>query len=329
MKNRDYKDITKKSVDIKNSNQKKRKLEEVLLEFSRITNDNTASILPRSEYEEAESYYNYIYKNINNSDFNITDVTILASNPNLNRIIGNNYETNAKFGLFLSALINKNIKNEVEVQLNIQIPIHYLFYKLENAKAHVNIAGDYLGRESKNSVISTNQAGDTAGLEMQGCELYVKKAGRYLGNSAKNSKIYTDEAEYVAGPYIEGCELHVKKASDYLGYEAKNSKIYADEAGYQSGKFIEKCELYINKAGDELGFGAKKSTIFAEKAGNNAGMYMRNSKLSIYKLKGKLNSSCFKENNEIYLGEESYKKHPLKYRLKGVKILKEKTLERY
>ena len=58
-------------------------------------------------------------------------------------------------------------------------------------------------------------------------------------------------------------------------------------------------------------------------------MYMRNSKLSIYKLKGKLNSSCFKENNEIYLGEESYKKHPLKYRLKGVKILKEKTLERY
>ncbi len=188
MKNRDYKDITKKSVDIKNSNQKKRKLEEVLLEFSRITNDNTASILPRSEYEEAESYYNYIYKNINNSDFNITDITILASNPNLNKIIGNNYETNAKFGLFLSALINKNIKNGEEIQLDIQIPIHYLFYKLENAKAHVNIAGNYLGRGSKNSVISADQAGDTVGLEMQGCELYVNKAGRYLDMLQKTAR---------------------------------------------------------------------------------------------------------------------------------------------
>ena len=137
MKNRDYKDITKKNVDIKNSNQKKRRLEEVLLEFSRITNDNTASILPRSEYEEAESYYNYIYKNINNSDFNITDVTILASNPNLNKIIGDNYETNAKFGLFLSALINKNIKNGEEIQLDIQIPIHVVYIVLYYSQHHL------------------------------------------------------------------------------------------------------------------------------------------------------------------------------------------------
>ena len=42
-------------------------------------------ILSKLTDDEAESYYNYIYKNINNSDFNITDITILASNPHLNR----------------------------------------------------------------------------------------------------------------------------------------------------------------------------------------------------------------------------------------------------
>ena len=210
-------------------------------------------------------------------------------------VIREDYSTNEKFGLFLSALINKNIKNEVEVQLNIQIPIHYLFYKLENTKAHVNIAGDYLGDRVKNSKIYAGEAKDNAGLEMQGCELHVNIAGDYLGDRAKNSRIYAEEARDYAGKDIEGCELHVKKVRDQFGTNAKNSEIYADEAGTQI-QSLKILDLF------PIGSG------------------MKNSKLFIYKLGDSLDYECLTGNNKIYLGWESYRKNTLGYMLNGVRI---------
>ena len=175
---------------IENSNKKKEKLENLenlLFRFPEIVNDRTS---PSELGEDGiENYYNWVYKNINDFDIDIKNLDILDKKDlPVYDVIKDDYETNNKFGLFLSALINKNIKNGEEIQLDIQIPIHYLFYKLENAKAHVNIAGNYLGRGSKNSVISADQAGDTVGLEMQGCELYVNKAGRYLDMLQKTAR---------------------------------------------------------------------------------------------------------------------------------------------
>ena len=123
--------------------------------------------------------------------------------------------------------------------------------------------------------------------------------------------------------------MHVKKAQNYLGSYSEDSKIYAEEAGNDAGWFMKECELHVKKATERFGYHAKNSKIYTNEAGNDAGGHVEDSKLSIYELKGKLNSSCFKENNEIYLGRKSYRKHPLEYRLKRVKIWKEKTLERY
>ena len=175
---------------LENSNKKKEKLENLenlLSRFPEIVNNRTSPSLYGEN--ETEDYYNWIYKNINDFDIDIKNLDILDKKDlPVYDVIKDDYETNKKFGLFLSALINKNIKNGEEIQLNLPIPIHYLFYKLENAKAHVNIAGNYLGRGSKNSVISADQAGDTVGLEMQGCELYVNKAGRYLDMLQKTAR---------------------------------------------------------------------------------------------------------------------------------------------
>ena len=221
--------------------------------------------------EQVKGYYNYLDKNINNFDFDLADVAKLTGNAQLYKIIGSDENTNSKFGLFLSALINKNIKQGEKVQIITSKPIHCLFYKLENAEAYVNIAGDYLGRVAKNSNIYAEEAGDDAGKDIDGCELHVKKAGVFLGHEAKNSKIYAEEAGNLAGNSMWDDELHVKKAGDYLGCDAKNSKIYAEEAG------------------------------------DGAGYYMKNSELFIYKLNGNLADSCFEGNNKIYLGEKSYK----------------------
>ncbi len=221
---------------IENSDKKREKLEILLSEFQRVTSDESAPTFGGLWLDEqVKGYYNYIYKNINNFDFDLADVAQLTGNEQLYKIIGSDYTENSKFGLFLSTLINKNIKKGDKVQLITSIPIHCLFYKLKNPEAYVNIAGDYLGYD------------------------------------AKNSKIYADKVGYGAGYYIKDCELHVKKAGIFLGSDAKNSKIYAEEAGI------------------------------------NAGVDMKNSQLFIYKLDEKLDDSCFKGNNKIYLGEKSYK----------------------
>ena len=247
--------------------EKRRKLEMLLLEFKRITSDKAAPDLKRSE--EVENYYNYIYNNINNFDFNIFDVNQLTSN--VQPYIKDDPSNNSNFALFLSTLINKTIKKGEKVQLTTRIPMHYLFYKLENAEAHVNIAGNFLGYLAKRSKIQADEVGDDAGKDIESCELHVKKAGYGLGSGAINSTIYADEVEDYAGYNIQNCELHVKKADEELGRDAKNSKIYADEAGI------------------------------------NAGYNMENSELFIYKLDENLADSCFKGNNKVYLGEKSYK----------------------
>ncbi len=276
-------------IYIKNS-QNKARLEILLSEFLRITSDkSTPTFWGLWLDEQVKGYYNYLDKNINNFDFDLADVAKLTGNAQLYKIIGSDENTNSKFGLFLSALINKNIKQGEKVQIITSKPIHCLFYKLENAEAYVNIAGDYLGRVAKNSNIYAEEAGDDAGKDIDGCELHVKKAGKLLGCDANNSKIYAEEAGYGAGYYIKDCELHVKKAGDFLGFWAKNSNICADKAGFAAGNQMKNCELHVKKAGNNLGSGAQNSKIYADKVGN-------------------LDDSCFRGNNEIYLGEESYKK---------------------
>ena len=286
---------------IENSNKKKEKsenLENLLSRFSKIANNRASTGLwGENETEnETENYYNLIYESINDFYFDIKNLDVLDKEDlPVYDVIREDYSTNEKFGLFLSALINKNIKNGEEIQLNLPIPIHYLFYKLENAKAHVNIAGDYLGNYAKNSEIYAGEAKDNAGLEMQGCELHVNIAGDYLGDRAKNSKIYAEEARDYAGKDIEGCELHVKKVRDQFGTNAKNSEIYADEAGTQI-QSLKILDLF------PIGSG------------------MKNSKLFIYKLGDSLDYECLKGNNKIYLGWESYRKNTLEYMLNGVRI---------
>ena len=324
---------------IENSSQNKEKLETLLSEFKKIISDKAAPTLWMSI--GIDGYYDYISKKINNFDFDIKNVNLLTNDMSLYDTIRSDDRENTEFGLFLSVLINKNLKAGEKVQITTSIPVDYLFYKLENVEAHVNIAGRYLGSEAKNSKIYADEAGDGAGESMENCELHVKKAGEDLGDDAKNSKIYADEAGDGAGKYMKKCELHIRKAYNYLGNSAKNSKIYADEAGDNTGESMERCELHVKTADDSLGSRAKNSKIYADKAGDNTGEFMENCKLYVKEvyynlgdsaknskiyaddLEGNLAGNILKGNNTVYLGKESYEKF-LGYHGK-VEIWKKKT----
>ena len=176
-----------------NSNKNNKKLETLLSEFFSIINDKAT---PELWKEGVNGYYNYIYKKINN--FDIKNINLSTDDMSLYDTIRDNDDKNQKFGIFLSALINKNVKAGEKVQIIIPIPVNRLFYKLKDSEAHVNIAGEYLGDFAKNSNIYADEAGDGAGWGMEGCELHVKKTTDWLGFKTINSRIYADEAEFRA-----------------------------------------------------------------------------------------------------------------------------------
>ena len=228
-----------------------------------------------------DKLYGYIYKGLDGLEYTVSDIDKVANSPIYRT---DDTENKRTFGLALSALINKVAKKGDKIQLNISKPMDYLFYLADGIEAHVNTAGNYLG-------------------------FY-----------AKNSKIYADKAEYYAGARVDNCELHINEAGEQLGFYAKNSKIYVEKSVGWAGHNIDNCELHINEAGDDLGANANNSIIYANETGYNTGVDMKNSKLYIKKLNGDLANSCFRRNNEIYLGKESYKLHPIKYKLKRVDI---------
>ena len=255
--------------------------------------DNPVSTLinmlktPQKSEITDEEFYNDVYKELDGLEYTIEDIDKVANSP---IYFGADYDTGNKriFGLILSALINKVVKKGDEIQLNMSRPVDHLFYLADGIEAHVNVAGSYLGYNAKNSKIYAGDAWGNAGYCMNNCELHANAAGNYLGDSAKNSKIYAGNAGDYAGLSMDNCELHVNIAGDYLGANANNSKIYANETGYNTGMNMKNSKLYL--------------------------------KLYIKDLIGEFGGSYFKGRNEIYLGKESYKLHPIKYRLRRVKI---------
>ena len=220
---------------IENSNQNNEKLETLLSEFKEIITDGAA---PRLYIDgKVDEYYNYINKKINDFEFDGKNLNLLLSNLPLyqiNDIIINNDE-NTKFGLFLSALINKNLKAGEKVQITALMPIDYLFYKLENAEAYVNKAGDHFGKDAKNSKIYADEAGDGAGWGMEGCELHVKKTTDWLGFKTINSRIYADEAGDFAGPFMQNSKLFIYELDGKLhgNCSTENNEVHLGKESYE------------------------------------------------------------------------------------------------
>ena len=265
-------------------------LETMLSEFSRIINDKSAPKLSRGEDEEDryDIYYDYIYENLN-IDYTLDDIDRFANHPlhYTKNYRDENSIKNVELGLFISAAINKVVKKGEKVRITTLIPLGYLFYRLKDTEAYANIAGIYFGLCAQDSKIHAEEAGIYAAYYMRNSELHVKKASHFLGGHADNSKIYADKASSNAGYDIKNSELHVKETSGRLGVEAINSKIYAD------------------------------------KAGGNVGEGMKNSELRIYELDGDLqNIHAINKTNNIYIGEASYKRHYIRYKLSGIKVWK-------
>lgn len=300
-------------------------LRALISEFINLTNGKLSiEFYPKEEPKipgySHNIYYSHLFENFN-ADYTLADIEVFASSPEAYKR-SNDEDYSSKFGLFTSAAINKIIKKGQTIHINSPMRINYLFYKLKDAEAHVSNAGHYFGYWAENSKIFVGDAWDFAGYFMDNSELWAEKVRDKLGHGSRNSKIYVDKARDYAGDYMDNSELRAKKVGDYLGYDANSCTIYADEVGLSAGNNIRNSEIHVIKAGAHLGFAAVNSNIYAEEAGKYPGHHMMDSNLYINKLHGRLSSYCFGKDNQVYLGEQTYKERSLygrMCRLRGIK----------
>lgn len=303
----------------------KENLEGLLHDFSMIKNEKPDYNLCYSTYREIADFYGKIYNKME-TKYTAKDIEEFARDTRTYEKL--NYSS--KLGLFLSAAINKNIKEKERIFIDSPIPIDLLFYNLNGLEARVNKAGDKLGYCAKNSRIYAHEAGDYAGSDMENSELYIGIAGDSLAEYAKNSRIFARIAGDDAGIYMENSELHIAISEDYLGSGAENSRIYAGKTGIWAGYYIKNSELKVKSALDYIGYGAKNSTINAEKIkiqyNRDSYNQVKNLKLYVGTLEGKLKSRLnllkdfAEKGNEIYLDRKTYNKHKILYRMAGTKI---------
>ncbi len=302
----------------------KENLEMLINDFLTIGGEKPSYSLCYATYHEINDYYYKIYREIK-TKFTTKDIEEFVRNPEIYVKLNDS----SKLGLFISAVINKNIKRGERVFIDSPIPINLLFYNLKGVEAHVNKAGDKLGYCAESSKIYANGVGDYAGSDMENSELHVDEAGISLGEYARNSKIYANRAKEDAGLYMENSELHITIADDYLGSGAENSKIYAGNAGAWAGYYMKNSELKVVNALDYLGYGARNSKICAEKVRiqYNKDSYNQVTGLKLYigalegKLKNRLNllTDLTEKGNEVYLAMETYNKHRILYQMAGAK----------
>lgn len=182
-------------------------LESILTDFYRLTGKQSEKLYSNDAGEVAK-YYEYLYENLN-SNYSLSDIEKFSGRIELDTMLEDE-ENNSKIGLFISAALNKVIRNREKVSISARKPINYLCYKLKDAEAYLDIAGDLVGCYSENSKIHIKKLTATnkkiinyapsevipAGmgfLLLTGIVLYHLS----LGYGRKNTEIYLDGTDFL------------------------------------------------------------------------------------------------------------------------------------
>ncbi|MCL4376109.1 hypothetical protein M1558_01295 [Candidatus Parvarchaeota archaeon] len=286
------------SIDntIKKTNEKGLKGMDALLSVLSDLSKSNAPIIAGEEYVRGE---------MKNLDYKLKDVESAANNEKIYEDLNGT----SALGVSISAAINNVIKPGEKVHIKSIKPVDNLFYNLRNAEGHVNVAGDYLGKNAVNSKIYTRKAGNHVGNKIVNSELHVYNAGNSLAEETTGSKVYVLEAGDLLGDGSKGSIIFAKKAGRGAGIEIKNSKLYVDKAedgfahyargseihfnevGDNAANDIAKCNVYGRKAGKEFGSEAGGSKMYVDEIGDDSCSSMAYSELHFKKINGKLGRS--------------------------------------
>ncbi|MEM2174767.1 MAG: hypothetical protein QXI58_04000, partial [Candidatus Micrarchaeia archaeon] len=158
------------------------------------------------EFDYYSSFYEIFSKELNFITYSLKDIEDLCP------IIKGDED---KIGVYISAVINKIIKDEDEVRLNF-------------GDRRINFIGMYL---SKGKIIVEGNAGDFVGSWMKGGSIHIKGNGRnYVGYEMGNGNIIVEgNAGGFVGCRMKGGIIHIKgNAGSFVGCYSKGGEIRID-----------------------------------------------------------------------------------------------------
>jgi formylmethanofuran dehydrogenase subunit C len=141
-------------------------------------------------------------------------------------------------GLFLSAVYNLVEDKTIVFDVNLDVDINYLGYRLEKGKILVNRSkvGDWMGEGASGTVINYGKAGDDMGSFASGTVISYGKAGDWTGEGAS------------------GIVVNYGEAGDWTGSRASGIVVNYGEAGRLMGFRSSGTVINYGKAGDDMGF---------------------------------------------------------------------------
>ncbi len=205
------------------------------------------------------AYYDKFYNLLEEGRYSLLDVSVFASK-----------QTDKHLGIFVSAAINKIIREDQEMALYMTVPLDYLFYRFSRGHTKVNIAGYDFCKFMTGGDVKAHRVGNYAFFKVSGGHGEVESAGDYFAKEMENGMVFANKVGDNAFCHMKGGYGEIIEAGSFFGTELENGRVKAhrigDNAFYQmKGGYAE-----IDNAGDNLCWQIAGGTITAGKAGNNA-----------------------------------------------------------
>ncbi len=164
-----------------------------------ISNNRFSEQVPNSnifggeDFSLQEAYYHEVYKLLDKRRYNLQDVKKFTEK-----------QDNTYTGVFISAALNKIIKDSDTVHLDTIKPLDYLLYRFSKGKVEVDKAGHHFAAKMSGGSVYAKKAGNYAFSEMEGGYGSILVAGDWLGYGMRGGKIEVHKAGEYTFMYTEG-----------------------------------------------------------------------------------------------------------------------------
>jgi hypothetical protein len=211
-------------------------------------------------------------------------------------------------GLFVSAVYNLVQDKTIVFDVNLDVDINCLGYRLEKGKILVNRSkvGGWMGFQASGIVVNYGEVGEAMGSRSSGIVVNYGKAGEGMGYEASGIVVNYGRAEESMGLGTLGILVNYGKAGDWMGEGASGVVINYGEVGKRMGVWTSGVVINYGKAGDWMGDLASGVVINYGKAGDFMGLAASG---KIIAIKNPKSFGYFKD-AELVLNEEECRRIP-------------------
>jgi hypothetical protein len=201
------------------------------------------------------NYLNYSDKSYNKAVKMIKDIKPTIYEAHSALIAYQDHPKIRYAGLFVSAVYNLVQDKTIVFDVDLDVDINCLGYRLEKGKILVNRSkvGGWMGFRASGIVVNYGEVGDAMGSLSSGIVVNYGRAGDGMGSRSSGIVVNYGRAEERMGLGTLGILVNYGKAGDWMGEEASGIVINYGEVGKRMGVWTSGVVINYGKAGDFMG----------------------------------------------------------------------------